>query len=47
MSEIRSRERGGLIDLPKRLGLQRGDRVRITSGAFGGRLALFHGQAAH
>ena len=33
IAEIRSRERGGLIELPKPPGLQRGDRSESTSGA--------------
>jgi transcriptional antiterminator RfaH len=47
IAEIRSRERGGLIELPKPPGLQRGDRVRITSGAFADHLAIYQGQTAH
>jgi transcriptional antiterminator RfaH len=47
ISEIRSRERDGLVELPKPLGLQRGDRVRITAGAFAEHLALYEGQTAH
>src|SRR4051794_18923152 len=46
IAEIRSRERGGLIELPKPPGLQRGDRVRITAGTFSGHLALFASQTA-
>jgi transcriptional antiterminator RfaH len=47
IDEIRSRERGGLIELPKPPGLRRGDKVHITAGAFSGHLALYQGQAAH
>jgi transcriptional antiterminator RfaH len=47
IAEIRSRERGGLIELPKPPRLRRGDRVRITSGAFTDHLAIYQGQAAH
>lgn len=39
IAEIRSRERGGCVELPKPPGMQRGDRVRITTGAFSGHLA--------
>jgi transcriptional antiterminator RfaH len=46
INELRSRERDGLIELPKAPGLQPGDRVRITSGAFRGHLALYQGQTA-
>ena len=47
ITEIRSRERNGLIELPKPPGLARGDRVRITSGAFADHLAIYQGQTAH
>jgi transcriptional antiterminator RfaH len=47
IAEIRARERGGLIELPKPPALKPGDRVRITSGAFGGHLALYAGQTGH
>jgi transcriptional antiterminator RfaH len=47
ITEIRSRERGDLIELPKPPGLARGDRVRITSGAFADHLAIYQGQTAH
>jgi transcriptional antiterminator RfaH len=47
IDEIRSRERGGLIELPKPPGLKRGDRVRITSGPFAEHLAIYQGQTAH
>ena len=41
IAEIRSRERGGLIDLPKPPPLRRGNRVRILHGPFRGHLAIF------
>jgi transcriptional antiterminator RfaH len=41
IAEIRSRERGGLIELPKPPPLRRGDRVRILHGPFSGHLAIF------
>ena len=44
---LESRERGGLIELPKARGLRRGDRVRIVHGPFRERLALYDGQTAH
>jgi transcriptional antiterminator RfaH len=47
IDEIRSRERDGLIELPRPPGLRPGDRVRITAGAFCGHLALYQGQTAH
>jgi transcriptional antiterminator RfaH len=47
IAELRSRERDGLIELPKPRGLKPGDRVRIISGPFRERLALYAGQTAH
>ena len=47
IAELRSRERDGLIELPKAPALKPGDHVRITAGAFGGHLALYQGQTAH
>jgi transcriptional antiterminator RfaH len=45
IDEIRSRERNGLLSKPQ--GLQPGDRIRITSGPFQDRVALYAGQAPH
>jgi transcriptional antiterminator RfaH len=39
IAEIRSRERGGLVELPSRF--KRGDPVRILRGPFEGRLAIY------
>jgi transcription antitermination factor NusG len=47
IAEIQSREHNGLIVLPKPRGLQRGDRVRVTAGAFAGCLGLYEGQRPH
>ena len=47
IAEIRSRERDGLIELPKPPGFKRGYCVRIVAGAFDGHLALYQGQTAH
>jgi transcriptional antiterminator RfaH len=47
IDELRSRERNGLIELPKPRGLHVGDRVRVRQGPFTGHLALYAGQAAH
>jgi transcription antitermination factor NusG len=41
IAEIRSRERGGLVELPARF--KRGDPVRILRGPFQGRLAIYAG----
>lgn len=46
IAELRSRERGGLIELPKPKGLRRGDRVRVVRGPFSGQAALYAGQPA-
>ena len=40
---LRSREVGGLIRLPEKRGIQRGDRVRITAGALAEHLAVYEG----
>jgi transcriptional antiterminator RfaH len=45
IDEIRSRERNGLVELPKPPGLVRGDKVRITAGAFTHHLAIYQGQS--
>jgi transcriptional antiterminator RfaH len=45
IAELRSREHNGLIELPKRSPFKRGDPVRVSRGAFAGRLALYDGQA--
>jgi transcriptional antiterminator RfaH len=42
IEEIKSRERNGAVELPKR-GLKPGDRVRLLAGPFQGRLAVFAG----
>jgi len=47
ITEIRSRERGGLVELPKRAGPKPGDPVRVVAGAFAGQLALYQGQRPH
>ena len=43
IDEIRSRERGGLIELPKPPRARPGDAVRILRGPFEGHLAIYHG----
>lgn len=43
VSGLRRQERNGLIVLPKKPGLQRGDQVRITRGPLVDRLAIFDG----
>jgi transcriptional antiterminator RfaH len=47
VAEIQSREHNGLVVLPKPRGLQRGDRLRVTAGAFAGQLGLYDGQRPH
>ena len=41
--ELKELERGGVIKLPKPRGLRRGDRVKVTEGAFKGKLAIYQG----
>jgi transcriptional antiterminator RfaH len=43
IDEIRGRERGGLVELPRR-GLVVGDRVRVTQGPMRGLDGLYEGQ---
>jgi transcriptional antiterminator RfaH len=43
IAEIRSRERGGLVELPKPMELQAGDWVRILRGPFCDHFALYAG----
>ena len=47
IAEIRSRERGGLVELPKPPGLRAGDRVRILAGPFCGHLGLYAAMKPH
>jgi transcription antitermination factor NusG len=46
IAEIQSRERNGLVELPRLPRFKPGDTVRIGRGAFQGRLALYDGQPA-
>ena len=43
IAELRSHERNGLIQLPQKPGLRRGDQVRITRGPMAERLAIYEG----
>jgi len=43
IDEIRSREHGGLIELPKPPVARLGDRVRVMQGPFAGHIGLFAG----
>ena len=43
IDELRSRERGGLIELARPRGLRMGSRVKVTTGPFAGQLGLFAG----
>ena len=47
IDNIRSRERGGLVELPKREVFKPGDRVRVVQGPFAGQLGLYAGMRAH
>jgi transcriptional antiterminator RfaH len=46
IDEIRARELNGAIELPRRLP-KAGERVKILSGPFHGRLAIYVGMSAH
>ena len=43
IADLRSRERNGLIRLPTKPGLRRGDQVRITASPFENHLAIYEG----
>jgi transcriptional antiterminator RfaH len=43
IAEIRSRERGGLVELPKPTGPQAGDYVRVLHGPFAGHPGIYAG----
>jgi transcriptional antiterminator RfaH len=43
VNDLRARERGGLIDLPKPRRLTIGDPMRVLGGPFEGHLALYQG----
>ena len=45
IAELRARERGGLIELPKPRGFRRGDQVRIVRGPFREHIALYAGMS--
>jgi transcriptional antiterminator RfaH len=47
ISELRSREVGGLVMLPDPPALRHGDAVRVTQGAFTGLSGLYAGQRPH
>jgi transcriptional antiterminator RfaH len=47
IAELRARERGGLIELPRPPGFKHGARVRIVRGIFAGQAALFAGMRGH
>jgi transcriptional antiterminator RfaH len=45
IDEIRQRERGGVVQLPKAPGMKAGDRVRVLGGPFKGLAGLYHGMS--
>jgi transcription antitermination factor NusG len=47
VDEIRSRERNGLIELPRREAFRVGDEVRIAAGPMQGLRGLYQGQRPH
>ena len=44
---IRTRERNGAVELPRRDGFKIGDQVRVLAGPLQGHLGLYHGQRPH
>jgi transcriptional antiterminator RfaH len=46
VAEIRGRERGGFVVLPRAPGLRPGSKVRVVSGAFSGQMAIYAGMSA-
>jgi transcriptional antiterminator RfaH len=47
IAELRARERGGLIELPKPHGPRIGSRVKVTAGPFAGQFGLYAGMRPH
>jgi len=47
IADIRSRERGGLVELPRREGFKAGEQVRVLAGPFEGHLGLYAGMRPH
>ena len=47
IDELRARERGGAVELPRREKFKAGDRVRILQGPFEGHLGLYAGMRPH
>ena len=47
IAEIRGRERGGLVELPRREEFKAGERVRVLTGPFAGHLGLYADMRPH
>jgi transcriptional antiterminator RfaH len=47
ITELKGREKNGLVVLPSPSGFRHGDPVRITRGVFAGQLAVFDGMRPH
>jgi transcriptional antiterminator RfaH len=47
IAEIRSREVGGLVELPKRGQFKPGDQLKVMQGPFAGHVGLYAGMRAH
>ena len=47
ITDLKGKERNGLIELPRPPGLHVGDPVKIRTGPFANHLALFEGQRPH
>ena len=47
IADLKARETGGLIDLPKPPKFRPGDRLRVTRGPFAGHVGLYAGMKPH
>jgi transcriptional antiterminator RfaH len=47
IDELRARERGGAVELPRREKFKVGDRVKVLQGPFADHFGLYAGQRAH
>jgi transcription antitermination factor NusG len=47
IEDLKSRESGGYVVLPKAPGLKRSDRVRVTHGPLNGSIAIYDGMRPH
>ena len=47
IDELRARERGGAVELPRREKFKVGDRVKVLQGPFANHFGLYAGQRPH